>query len=495
MNRASFLFVALACALPLTAQAFDDNTPPGSIVNGYPSYTVATILVTFPDAPEKEWTKAEVESLLFTASDSMAAFYADASRGAMSIVGDVFDNDGAWYEIARPVEVNGACDWSAYFTDALAAADANIDFASYTTVLVIAPSLTCSTGGYASYSVVPGTEGRIYRVASVDGYLGHVPHHEFGHVIGMGHANSWQCDGADVRTGENCTENEYDDRFDVMGVSPRMLQPSAPHKENLGWLLPSEILDVTVDGDYVITNYESTDTAPKVLKVPYEHDANGVATKWYYLEYRQAIGFDNIPRTPTIQELGLTSGALVHIASGERGYIATRLLDMTPGSFEGGRDIFDPALHLGSSYSDTEAGVSFGVLARTKTTMTIRVRFSAASLCEWRTPGVAVTNVRPKNKAGKNQRFLLTVTNRATLCGSRRIELRTARKPSGWSVAFDGKSTMSFTLTPSKSVQVAVRMTAPWNAKAKRYLAIIETTLRGERAQKALTTIRPLVSR
>lgn len=489
-----------AAIFPQVISAAPDIDPRTGAVNGAPNYKIAAILVTFSDNPTKpqisktegDWTKSYVNGVLFSNTDSMAAFYADASGGRITVTGDVYDNGGQWYTIPRPANVDDRCDWGAFFPDAVAAADADIDFTQYNTIMVFAPQLACSTGGYAASVIAPDTGGLWYRATDVDGYMGSVPHHELGHVIGMSHANSWTCDAPNVLTGTNCLLEEYGDRYDVMGLSSRMLQPSAPHKENLGWLTPAEITTVTADGDYTIQAYEIAGAVPKVLKIPQARDVNGDVTSWYYLEYRKPITFDNIPRTPTIQELGVPNGVMVHLGSGTGEYITTTLLDMTPGSLPG-HDIFDPALPLGSSYDDPVAGVGFGVLSRTDTNMTIRVKFSGVSLCTWQAPTVKVKAVKSAGRPGQELRYDLTVTNNSTMCGKQTIELWPSKKPTGWTVTISKKSKITASLLPGQSKRFIVRIVSARKSKYPKYSVKIETRMVQNTARKTISALQPKI--
>lgn len=472
------------------------NVRQTGVVEASPNFRIATIMVTFTDHPEKLWTKATVQGLMFSDADSMAAFYKTVSGQRITVTGDVFDNNGQWYEIPRPVTINGVCDWASYFDTAVAAADADIDYTQYNTVFVIAPRMTCSTGGKAYSVVAPDTGGQWYMSASADGSLGSIPHHELGHLIGMDHANAWQCDPPGVLIGTNCQSDEYADRYDVMGVSSRMLYPSAPHLENMGWLEPGDTQVVTADGDYSLRPYESTGSRPRVLKIPQAQDATtGVVTSWYYLEYRQAIGFDNIPRTPTIQELGVPDGVLVHVGSSAGQYITTTLLDMTPGSLPPrGHDIFDPALPLGSSYADPVAGVSFGVLARSAAVATIRVKLNGASLCQRNTPTVTATAVHGSAKRGGEARYRVSIKNNDVLCGKQTFTLRTSKNEKGWTTTIDKKSTSSADLLPGQKKNFDLRIKVPRTATVGRHSLTLEAKQKKFPTMKKTVVVKPMVT-
>jgi len=54
---------------------------------------------------------------------------------------------------------------------------------------------------------------------------------------------------------------------------------------------------VQTNGTYAIDPYESAGTNPKALKVLKSTDPTTGSKTWYYIEYRQAIGFDNFLST------------------------------------------------------------------------------------------------------------------------------------------------------------------------------------------------------
>ncbi len=488
--------------IPSNAQASTLHNLYWQTVDAYPNYKIAVILVTFPDNPPKTsvgsnevWTKSSINGVLFSNANSMSAFFKETSEGAVSVTGSVFDNSGKWYTIDRPQAVTGSCDWSTYFTDAMQATDTDIDYTQFNTVMVFSPKIDCATGGLATSMPVPDTNGEYYGVAEIDGVLGTYPHHELGHLIGFGHANSWQCNPPGIMSGTNCREEEYADRYNIMGASSRMLELSAPQKEHFGWLKPEELKEVSANGDYTIQTYELSGTKPKVLKIPQARNADGTVSSWYYLEYRQPIGYDNVLNKPTLQELGVPNGALVHVGSSEGFGYASKLLDMTPGSLPGGRDIFEPALQLGSSYSDSVAGVSFGVLSRNATSMTIRVRFSAATLCEWKAPTVTAKAIKNSGKRGQELRYDLTVKNNSTLCGKQAIDLRTSKLPSGWKVTIDKATKKSISVVPGQSQKVTVRLTSPKNAKFPKYNVQIESKMKLKANLKKIATLQLTVKR
>lgn len=495
--------LATVAMFPLALSARSDVHITKTAVNAFPNYTIAALMVTFSDNPAKPttddrsgpWTKQFLNGALFANSDSMAAYYADESEGAVTVAGDVYDNGGSWYTIDRPTADGDSCDWNTFFTAVLTATDADVDFSRYNTIMVFTPQYSCDSGGLATtVANIPDTGGMTYRAAVINGVLNTYPHHELGHIIGFGHANSWQCDPPGVLTGTSCRSVEYADRYGIMGSSSRMLLLPAPLKERMGWLQASEIATAGADGDCTIMAYERDGTEIKVLKIPQARDAVGNVTGWYYLEYRQPVGFDNVVNTPTLQELGVPNGALVHLGpTGDD--LTTTLLDMTPGSRESAHDIFEPTLQLGSSYLDPVASVSFGVVSRTASSMTIRVKFGGASLCEWKSPAVTMRAIKSKGKPGETLQYKLTAKNNATLCGKQKMELRTTKKPAGWTVTISKQKKKTFDLLQNESKTYVVRIVSPKNAKFQRYSVSIETRFVERATLKKTIALKPTITR
>src|SRR5207248_2009719 len=104
---------------------------------------------------------------------------------------------------------------------------------------------------------------------------------------------------------------EYGDSFDVMGNTPTPAHFNAPQKELLGWLNyggAPPITTVESSGTYIIDPYETVGNDPKALKV------KTPSGDWYYMEYRQPIGFD----APVLAgNANVPHGVLVHLWRGQ----------------------------------------------------------------------------------------------------------------------------------------------------------------------------------
>jgi hypothetical protein len=145
----------------------------------------------------------------------------------------------------------------------------------------------------------------------------------------------------------------------------------------LGWLnagVSPEIITVLTDGTYSIENYESGGSAPKALKILKSTDPTTGKRTWYYLESRQAIGFDSFLATnSTIASYeNVTKGLLLHMGSESSGN-SSRLLDFRPDT----STRWDPALAAGQSFNDPDAKVTLKTEWVTATTAAVTVSFGS----------------------------------------------------------------------------------------------------------------------
>jgi len=168
--------------------------------------------------------------------------------------------------------------------------------------------------------------------------------HEWGHGIGLPHANFWDCTTDDpIGPGSHV---EYGNNFDNMG-SGGIREYSAMFKAMMNWLTPSNVWTVTSNGTYRIFVHDQPILIP----------ANRYAAKIsrisrnnynYWLEFRN----------------NTVSGAnAVYWANGV-GVMREQdweLLDMTPGSSLSKEDC---TLTIGRTYYDPTAGISLTPVAK-----------------------------------------------------------------------------------------------------------------------------------
>ena len=309
-----------------------------ALPNTFGEQRTVVILVNFRDAPTQPYTPADAQSVFFTTTSN---FYYEGSFQQTWLTGDVF----GWFTIALDSTV---CDSTQLSSLAKAAATAaGVNLSAYSRYVYAFPKNACSWWGLGSLGGNPSQ-------AWINGTL-HlmVTGHELGHNFGLYHARSLDC--GDTVLGASCTSDTYGDTFDVMGKSA--LHFNAFNKERLGWLnygTQPEIVTVAASGSYWLDAYESGNGMVKALKILKSVDPATGKQTWYYVEARQAIGFD----ASLASNANVMNGVVIRTgseASGDTSYV----LDMTPLTSSWS----DPALTVGTSFSDPDAGVTIDVVS------------------------------------------------------------------------------------------------------------------------------------
>lgn len=338
------------------------------LANTLGAQSTLVILVNFEDAPANEpFAAADAQSAVFgTASD----FMLENSYGQTWLAGDV----AGWFTI--PLS-STSCDTATIASDAQAAASAaGFILSSYNRYVYIFPQN--SACGWAGSSNIGGSPSQSWINGSLDT---HVIDHELGHAFGLWHSHLLDC-GTSATIGSNCAVIEYGDLLDTMGT-PQTASPdyNAFQKQRLGWLAygssPS-ITTVTASGTYVISAYELSGPGPNALKILKSIDPTTGAKTWYYVEARQAIGFDAFLTDGTCLTCytqNETDGVLVHIGTDGNGN-SSELLDMTPATptYDGW---FDPSLAAGQTFQDPAAGLTLTTDWVTSTEAQVSVNFTA----------------------------------------------------------------------------------------------------------------------
>jgi len=316
---------------------------PAPVPSTFGAQATAVLLINFSDNPAQPYTVTEAQSAIFGMTSD---FFLENSYQQTWLTGSVF----GWFTI--PLS-SATCDSTSIASYAESAAvAAGIDLSGYTHRVYAFPQI--SSCGWWGLSTVGGNPSQSWINGSFE--LA-VLAHELGHGEGLWHSHSLDC-GASLIVGSNCGIAEYGDIIDMMG-SPQVGHYNAFQKERLGWLnyaASPPITTAITSGTYAIETFESLGTGAKALKVLKSTDPTTGQRTWYYVESRQAIGFDAFLTNPIIGVENVTTGLLIHTGSESSGNSAF-LLDMTP-STPLYYLWYDPALASGQTFTDPDSGLT-----------------------------------------------------------------------------------------------------------------------------------------
>jgi hypothetical protein len=315
------------------------------------------ILVNFKDNPVEPWTADYARNVVFGATSDF--MFENSSRQTW-LSGDV----AGWFTIDLSSTV---CDIDTLAYQAKnAAAASGIVLTNYQHIIYSFPKNGC---GGLGIGTVGGNPSQAWIIGSLD--MSKVSH-ELGHNLGLYHAKALECGTTSL--GDNCTVMAYGNAFDAMG-NTYAGHYNAFLKERLGWLNAGNspgIMTVDGSGTYSLDVYESAGTGPKALKILKSTDPVTGKRTWYYVEARQAIGFDAF----LSGFANVINGVLIHTGTEGNGD-SSYLLDLTPSSqLLTTKDWLDPALTAGESFTDPVAGVTITADSVTATGAAVTVMYS-----------------------------------------------------------------------------------------------------------------------
>jgi hypothetical protein len=412
--------------------------------NTFGEQRVAVLLVNFQDKPDdKPFTPTQAHNFVFgTIND----FYWENSYGQTWLTGDVF----GW--LTMTIDTSN-CHTIRPYADAVAKEN-GVDLSLYSRIIYfIAPS---NCGGNSA--TVGGSPSRAYIRSGLNL---RVTAHELGHNFGLLHSHGLNCEGGVLAS--NCVEIEYGDLIDIMGWREVHLNPF--QKEWLGWLDYNQsppITEVTTDGIYTISPMETDDGQPNALRILHSIDPQTGKKTWYYLEYRQPIGFDEIlfdPANFINYPENLANGVVIRLGT-EADRNSSFLLDMTPDSINttSSSDLRDPALVVGESYTDDAAGLTMTPLWTDSAGAAVNVSFETET-CIQANPSLDLSPTESQwVEPGTPVSYTVTVTNKnSAVCPVSEYYIE-ATPPSEWNAALAGPTLI---LEPGASASTTLTVTSP----------------------------------
>ena len=385
--------------------------------NTFGAKRTLVLMVNFQDAAHQEpWTIQQAHDLVFgTVSD----FYQENSSDRTWLTGEVH----GWYTLPINSSNCKSTDVASYAQ--AAAQNDNVNLSDFDHYIYVFPQTSCFPSGSGT---VGGTPSESW--INGDWFILKTVAHEFGHNLGLYHSSSLEC--GNTTLGSDCKTFLYGDTMDIM-ANKSTGHFNAFQKEQLGWLDPTlgEITEVVSDGNYTLEVYETANgSIAKAIKVLKGIDPDTGEKTWYYLEYRQDIGFDDF----LASNANVLDGLVVHMAN-DSDPGSSLLLDMTPNSLDFG-DWNDPALTFGQSFSDPATGVTITSQWGDGSIATVDVSFGSSS-CTQANPGINVSPALSEWVSdGTAIEYTISLTNSDnSSCGSSDFDLQ-ANIPSGWTATF-----------------------------------------------------------
>ncbi len=415
----------------------------------------AVLLVNFQDHPiKKPWMPEQARRLVF---GKVNDFFKENSYRQTWLAGHVH----GWYTL--PI-ASTQCDRYSIAREARsAAAAAGADLSGYQRFVYVFPRNGCTWSGASTVGGSPSeswinndfTWGRVAR--------------ELGHGFGLFHSQGLDCTPATL--GSKCRKLVSGDTLDVMGRRAGHL--NAFQKERLGWLsfgASPPVTTIETNGTYDLEPLESNGNRPKALKVLKGIDPATGNRIWYYIEFRQAIGFDSwILGDPDLSEENVLNGVVLHLGTEEVGG-SSLLLDMTPDSASTPGDLYDPALPVGHSYSDADAGLTITTAWANGGHAAVAVGFAPPG-CVRTNPALSVSSsANGAVTAGAPVTYNIVVTdNDPAACDAAQFDL-SATVPKGWTAAF---ADVTLNLIPGASASTTLTVTSPPSASGRTYEIVV----------------------
>jgi hypothetical protein len=431
---------------------------PAALANTFGEQRTLVLMANFQENPDEEpLTVAQARALVF---GEISDFFYENSYQQTWLAGDVY----GWFTL--PLS-NAVCEMNSAGDAAdQAAIDAGIDLSAYTRIVYLFTNTACNVAGAAT---VGGTPSRTW----IDGvFTADNLSHEMGHNFGLYHSHALDCYAETL--GTNCNSIEYGDSYDVMG-NPDFGHFNAFQKARLGWLgtnLSPPITSIQAEGTYTIDTYETLTGNPKALKIPRGIDPVSGNQTWLYLEYRQAIDFDSFLSTRSYKLFrgDVTNGVVVHHVEEEDPNSSNLLhlnLDTQFRETYGTSYWFDPALSVGSTYIDTESGVTIRTEWANGTSAGVSVSFGAQTTCTTQTPQVNMSPASQSGDAGATLGYTISlINNDSAACDASTFDVTITSIPDGWS---GNLSTRNMSLSPGATGTATLSVTSTDTATTGTY--------------------------
>jgi len=393
-------------------------------ITGTEDHNTLVLVTNFNDAAVS-CSRQDIEDTVFTSlnNQSVNDLYREMSLNKIQLTGMV----------PAPFTIDysstDTCDVYAWANAADKQAEASgIDLTQYAHKIYVLPKQN-GCGGYG-VGTIGGSPSKTW-IMQCD--IKDVYAHELGHNLGMGHSGD--------------TTGQYMDASDIMGLSGIGLrQLNGPHQEQMNWRDPQQIIEITAGGTY--------DAAPLELGINDVSSAQLFKIRkpdtgeWYYLSYRQPIGFD--ASLPTSYLTGLS----IHQHEGNGSTVKTTWLN---------------TLTDGESFSDSLNGLTITQNYHDEYNVSFQVTLS--NKCTRNNPTINLTPSSQTDVAGSTLSYDVNITNNDTVNCSESNWAVATQIPFNWSEALTSKG---ITVAPSSSQSVNWQVTSIGSAVDNNYTLTVD---------------------
>ncbi len=259
---------------------------------------VVVILVNFSDESSQPFTREQVQQAFFGATESLKSYYRENSYNQLSYTGDIF----GYYTIPFSRE-NCLEDYQWSESASEAARNAGVVLERYD---IISYVFNTNNGVQYCNSHVGGEHWTtVYNYTIRLRTLVH----EFGHTLGLYHANSRGCGSKYIDEYHLCNQYEYGDISDIMGFGGDynpIPQFKAKQKVFERWIPESQIQTIGQTGTYTVHRVKRDSAEIQALRILKNNGSSQFPFEYYFIEYKQKVGPDrSLPD-------GMVSGALIY---------------------------------------------------------------------------------------------------------------------------------------------------------------------------------------
>lgn len=394
---------------------------------------VGVILLNFNNTTST-LTVDQARAEVFTDSTGNNGYFPEVSFNNLGLTGALRTDGDVFGTYTIPFASTGPCDTTAWSQAAESAASSDgFVRTNYNSVIYAFPTnQNCFWQGQATLGGQPG----IIRINGNSWFELGIIAHEMGHNLGLYHANSFTCrqdspTGPIVPISNDCTSNEYGDPSDIMGGAAQShfgnYHKGRPY--NGSWLVASntQTLDPSANpsGTYSLAPIETQTTGVQALRIPRGTDTAGQPL-YYYLEFRQRIGFDSNLSLP------LVNGVIIRIANGYNAGNSPKIIDTTATTTP--NQFLDAPLAVGQTFTDPYIGMSVTTESISPSGAQVSINFTPTS-CAPASPSVSLTPATQTATNGQTLTYTLSITNNdSSGCLSSAFDVMSA-VPSGWSIS------------------------------------------------------------